>query len=195
MSEFGYKINNYEAGSIYGVMLGMRDKYDYTEAMLTNSLFTDFLLENGMSVKKDTTRDVICLDFNYGTRGPEEELKHLLKRAKEARLQYKIAKSFKSEDASKKLNTRKKIASLYLDVKNNPDKYKKVSKDEIRNIFYNEGVPITYHSKKGDETIIYRMLYRTPGKAKAGKCMFIREKLYKKARNFLYMGIMLPLSR
>ena len=38
MSEFGYKINNYEAGSIYGVMMGMRDKYDYTEAMLTNSL-------------------------------------------------------------------------------------------------------------------------------------------------------------
>lgn len=191
MSEFGYKINNYEAGSIYGVMLGMRDKYDYTEAMLTNSLFTDFLLANGLSVKKDTTRDVICLDFNYGTRGAEEELKHLVKRAKEARLQYKIAKSFNSEDTSKKLNARKKIAELYLDVKNNPDKYKKVSKDEIRNIFYNEGVPITYHSKKGDETIVYRMLYRTPGKAKAGKCMFIREKLYKKARNFLYMGIKL----
>ena len=191
MSEFGYKIKNFEAGSIYGVMIGMRDNYDYTEAMLTNSLFTDFLLDNGLSVKKDCTRDVICLDFNYGTRGPEEEIKHLVKRAKEARLQYKIAKSFNSEDTTKKLNARKKIASLYLDVKNNPDKFKKVSKDEIRNYFYNNGVPITYHSRKGDETIIYRMLYRTPGKAKAGKCMFIKEKLYKKARNFLYMGIKL----
>ncbi len=191
MSEFGYKIKNFEAGSIYGVMIGMRDNYDYTEAMLTNSLFTDFLLENGLSVKKDCTRDVICLDFNYGTRGPEEEIKHLVKRAKEARLQYKIAKSFNSEEATKKLNARKKIASLYLDVKNNPDKFKKVSKDEIRNYFYNNGVPITYHTRKGDETIIYRMLYRTPGKAKAGKCMFIKEKLYKKARNFLYMGIKL----
>lgn len=191
MSEFGYKIKNFEAGSIYGVMIGMRDNYDYTEAMLTNSLFTDFLLENGLSVKNDCTRDVICLDFNYGTRGADDEIKHLVKRAKEARLQYKIAKSFNSEDAIKKFNARKKIASLYLDVKNNPDKFKKVSKDEIRTYFYNNGVPITYHTRKGDETIIYRMLYRTPGKAKAGKCMFIKEKLYKKARNFLYMGIKL----
>ena len=189
MSEFGYKIKNFEAGSIYGVMMGMRDKYDYTEAMLTNSLFTDFLIDNGLSVKNDSTRDVICLDFNYGTRGPEDELKHLKKRAIEARLNYKIAKSF--GDGTEKLNIRKKIASLYMEVKNNPDKYKKVSKDEIRTYFYNNGVPVTYHTRKGEETIIYRMLYRTPGKAKAGKCMFIREKLYKKARNFLYMGIKL----
>ena len=189
MSEFGYKIKNYEAGSIYGVMLGMREKYDFTEAMLTNSLFTDFLLENGLSVKNDTTRDVICLDFNYGTRGAEDEIKHLVKRAREARLQYKVAKSFGKGEAER--IKRKKISELYLEVKNNPDKYKKVSKDEIRTYFYNNGVPITYHTRKGDETIIYRMLYRTPGKAKAGKCMFIREKLYKKARNFLYMGIKL----
>lgn len=190
MSEFGYKIKNFEAGSVYGVMIGMRESYDYTEAMLTNSLFTDFLLDNGLSVKNDCTRDVICLDFNYGTRGAEEEIKHLTKRAKEARLQYKIAKSFNT-DVDKKRYTRKKIASLYMDVKNNPDKYKKVSKDDIRTYFYNNGVPITYHTRRGDETIIYRMLYRTPGKAKAGKCMFIRERLYKKARNFLYMGIKL----
>lgn len=189
MSEFGYKIKNFEAGSIYGVMLGMREQYDFTEAMLTNSLFTDFLLDNGLSVKNDTTRDVICLDFNYGTRGADDEIKHLVKRARDARLQYKIAKSFGKGEAER--NRRKKISKLYLEVKNNPEKYKKVSKDEIRNHFYNNGVPIVYHTRKGDETIVYRMLYRTPGKAKAGKCMFIREKLYKKARNFLYMGIKL----
>lgn len=189
MSEFGYKIKNFEAGSIYGVMLGMREQYDFTEAMLTNSLFTDFLLDNGLSVKNDATRDVICLDFNYGTRGADDEIKHLVKRARDARLQYKIAKSFGKGEAER--NRRKKISKLYLEVKNNPEKYKKVSKDEIRNHFYNNGVPIVYHTRKGDETIVYRMLYRTPGKAKAGKCMFIREKLYKKARNFLYMGIKL----
>lgn len=193
MSEFGYKIKNFEAGSIYGVMLGMRDRYDYTEAMLTNSLFTDFLLANGLQVKKDCTKDIICLDFNYGTRGPEDEIKHLVKRAKEARLSYRVAKSFgNKEEITKKIFTRKKIAELYMDVKNNPDKYQKVSKEEIRKEFYNNGVPITYKTKSGkEETIVYRMLYRTPGKAKAGKCMFIKEKLYKKARNFLYMGIKL----
>jgi len=36
------------------------------------------------------------------------------------------------------------------------------------------------------------MLYRTPGKAKKGSCMFINETLYDKAREFLYMGIKLP---
>ena len=36
------------------------------------------------------------------------------------------------------------------------------------------------------------MLWRTPGKAKKGSCMFIREELYEAAHNFLYMGITLP---
>ena len=36
------------------------------------------------------------------------------------------------------------------------------------------------------------MLYRTPGKAKKGTCMFICDRLYKKAKDFLYMGIKLP---
>ena len=36
------------------------------------------------------------------------------------------------------------------------------------------------------------MLYRTPGKAKKGSCMFINEKLYDLAKNFLHMGIQLP---
>ena len=36
------------------------------------------------------------------------------------------------------------------------------------------------------------MLYRTPGKAKKGSCMFINEELYDIARDFLYMGIKLP---
>lgn len=38
------------------------------------------------------------------------------------------------------------------------------------------------------------MLYRSTGKAKKGSCMFIRDRLYKKAINFLYMGIKLPKS-
>ena len=36
------------------------------------------------------------------------------------------------------------------------------------------------------------MLYRSTGKAKKGSCMFICDRLYKKARKFLYMGIRLP---
>ena len=36
------------------------------------------------------------------------------------------------------------------------------------------------------------MIYRSPGKAKKGTCMFIRDKLYNKAINYLRMGIKLP---
>lgn len=42
------KINNFEAGSVYAVMNGARDKYDTTPAALTDSLFTDFMLQNGL---------------------------------------------------------------------------------------------------------------------------------------------------
>ena len=36
------------------------------------------------------------------------------------------------------------------------------------------------------------MLYRSTGKAKDGSCMFISQRLYKKARDFIYMGLRIP---
>ncbi len=68
------------------------------------------------------------------------------------------------------------------------DKFDKRSREDLRTLFYEDGVDIHYE----DETIHYRMLYRTPGKAKQGSCMFIRDSLYRAARRFLYMGIKLP---
>lgn len=200
MSEFGYKITNYQAGSIYGYDLGMRDQYDSVDAMLTNSLFLDFLLENGLSVhKEESTRDVICLEFDYGTRTFEEELESIRKRAKNAQLDYKIAKSFGNKSEIKQQTKRREyISKLYYSATLNKDRFVKVSKEEIRNKFYKDGVNITYktYNKQGEviksETLHYRMLYRTPGKAKRGTCYFIIDRLYKKARNFLYMGIKLP---
>ena len=43
MSQYGLKILNYMAGSIWGVSQGTRYSYDTTPAMLTNSLFLDYL--------------------------------------------------------------------------------------------------------------------------------------------------------
>ena len=119
MSEYGYKIKNYEAGSIYGCDIGVRTDYDYTEAMLTNSLFLDFLKENGLSVYKDeSTRDVICLEFNYGTRSYEDEIKHLKERARNARTEFKIAKSYNNKDSiAEKKRKRDRLMSLYLEAK------------------------------------------------------------------------------
>lgn len=168
--------------------------------MFTNSLFSDYLKENGLKIwKEESTRDIICLEFNFGTRSYDQEITHLYKLAKNARLEFKLAKSHRNKnEIIKKKNKRKKIMNLIAFVEKNKDKYKKISKDEIRRKFYNEGVDVEYVFRKKDgtirktETIHYKMLYRSTGKAKKGSCMFIRDKLHKKAQDFLYMGIKLP---
>lgn len=71
-----------------------------------------------------------------------------------------------------------------------------ISTSELRKMYYENGCEITYHTydkKTGEvissKTIKYRMLYRTPGKAKEGSCVFINEKLLKIARKYLTMNL------
>ena len=170
MGCYGFKINNYEAGSVYEVDCGVRKKYDTKPAMLTNSLFLDFLKANGLTTKNDKyTRDVICLNFNYGSRTYEDELSRI--------------------DASIKLDPdNAHLKQLREECVANKDKYDYKSADDIRRMFYENG--ITIHYKSGD--VKYKYLYRTAGKAKVGSCMFIKQSLYKKAHDFLYMGLKLP---
>ena len=192
MSEYGIKIKNFEAGSLYGHNIGIRDILDSTDAMLTNSLFSDFLKENGLNIwKNESTRDVICIEFNYGTKTYEEEIKAYNNKIKEIKDDEDISLK-KKEDKIAKIEFLKQRAT------ENKDKFVKRTNQEIRKIFYTEGVSIDYPTYNRDgkiiktDTIHYRMLYRTPGKAKKGSCMFINESLYDKAREFLYMGIQLP---
>lgn len=168
--------------------------------MFSNSLFSDYILENGMKTWKDeSTRDIICLEFNYGTRSYEQEIDHLKSLAKKARIEYKVALSFRNQlEIERARNKRRKISELMKFTNENKDKYQKLSKHDIRRIYYNDGVDVEYVSRKRDgtirskETIHYKMLFRSTGKAKKGSCMFIRDKLHKKAHDFLYMGIKLP---
>lgn len=168
--------------------------------MFTNSLFFDYLKENGLKIwKEESTRDIVCLEFNFGSRSYDDEISHLNKIAKNARLEYKIAKSHGyTVQVKKKQNKRNKIAKLFQEAQKNQEKYIKHTKEEIRQIFYNDGINIEYISRKRNgeitkrETIHYKMLYRSTGKAKKGSCMFICDRLYKRAINFLYMGIKLP---
>lgn len=69
---------------------------------------------------------------------------------------------------------------------------------ELRDHFYKNGAKVTwktYDLKTGQEikdkekTIVYKMLMRSPGKAKEGACLFIREELHKKILNYLTMGL------
>lgn len=71
----------------------------------------------------------------------------------------------------------------------------KVSKHDLRKLYYNEGIIYTFEkkNKKGEivekKPIYYKMLMRSTGKAKSGECVFIRDSLHHKAINFLTMGL------
>ena len=74
---------------LYDVNLGIRDYFTYTDAMLNNSLFSFYLQKNGLNVyrgkkdiensKNESTRDIVCLDFDFGSRSYDEEFKRLSK--------------------------------------------------------------------------------------------------------------------
>lgn len=173
--------------------MGIRERLESTDAMLTNSLFLDFLLQNGLNVVKDEyTRDIICLEFGFGSPSYDAEMKKYKAKIKEL----DEDESLTDEQRSYKKNVYQKFIDR---ADRHKDEYSEISKQELREKFYVDGVSIPYrtyhketHEVLKEEIIHYKMLYRTPGKAKKGTCMFINEKLYDKAHNFLYMGIKLP---
>ena len=185
ISKYGIKIKNFQAGALYQCNLGVRENYDYTRAMFTNNLLLYYLMDNGLKVNNGWTRDIICIEFDYGSRSYEEEIKHLNKCIKTAESEHnvekaEILKSFKTQAEIKK------------------DLFNKKSADEIREIFYTKGVEIRHDIQRKNgkitkqEFVHYNMLYRSTGKAKDGSCMFICDRLYKKALDFIRMGIKLP---
>lgn len=182
-NKYGVRIKNFSAGQLYEYNLGARDYLPYTNAMLTNSLFLDFLLENGLKVSKNGfTRDVICLNFDMGAKSYEDTRGNIVNKIKETDDEEKI----------------KRLEFLLNKVDENRDKYVKKRKEDIRIEYYEHGIDIKYHTKdkagniKKTETIHYKMLYRSAGKAKQGSVMFICARLYKKAHDFIYMGLKMP---
>lgn len=168
--------------------------------MFTNSLFSDYLKENGLKVWKDeSTRDIICLEFNFGTRSYQKELDHIYKLAIKTRKEYRAAKIRNDKYLMDKFYAKgKKISDLLFKAYSNREKYIEYTTEKLRSHVYNNGITVEYISRdrngniKKKESITYRMLYRSTGKAKKGSCMFIADRLYKKAINFLQMGIKLP---
>ncbi len=191
LSKYGLKIKNFSCGVLYEYNLGVRKNLSYTNAMFTNNLLSYFLVEHGLKVSKDgRTRDIIGINFDLGAKSYTETLTKMQR-------SIEVCKSKIDNDESEK----ERLDNLYnlLEfVESCSDLYVKKSKEEIRKEFYNNGVSITYttHDKNGNikhqETIHYKMLYRSTGKAKLGSCMFISDRLYDIAHDFLYMGIKLP---
>lgn len=148
--------------------------------MFSNSLFYYFIRSHGLIDYKDkSTRDIICIDFSYGTRTYEDEVKHIEKSIK-----------YETNEAKKQIKL-----EVLESVKKNKYLYKQYSKDEIRLDFYVNGVPIKYSYKDKatgetvEETIRYRMIYRNASKAKVGQSIFINEKLYQLADDWITMGL------
>lgn len=181
--KYGVKIKNYGVGSIYEHECGVRKHYNSKNAMFSNSLFLYFLMDNGLKVVGNSTRDIIGINFDYGSKSYDES--------------YKIATKGINENLEdeEKLNYYKELLE---NIEKNKDKFDKKTANELRYKYYNEGVrleyPTYYKNKKLKkiEYVDYLMLYRSTGKAKDGSCIFINKKLYKKAIDFLYMGYKLP---
>ena len=189
MSQWGLRIVNIEAASIYEYMNGFRGRLDFTKAMLVNSLFLDYLLDNDLlNIQGDFTRSIICLQFGYGTKDYESSKQKLT----EALNRDGVADQSKIH-----------LQQLLDNLEKNKEKCVRISKEDLRIKYYTEGVTITYkqYAKDGHElvdrrnTIHYKMLYRTPGKAKKGTCMFIDERIYDQVHDFLYMGINPPMEK
>ena len=106
---------------LYDVNLGIRDYFTYTDAMLNNSLFSYFLMRNGMDIYKgESTRDVICLDFDFGSRSYDQEIKRL----------EKLLEECSDEDMAVR------IQAAIAKVHSHRDLYSPRSRDAIREFFY-----------------------------------------------------------
>lgn len=187
IGKYGLKIGSYEAAVLYENNIGVRKHVDKVDAMLTKSLFYDYLEKIGLESFNDKfTRDVIVVRFNFGSVSYEDQKKRLKKQKKEA-------ESIENED--EKAEKLAKLAEIEQFADENKDLYEKHSKQELRKILYNNGISVPYplkNKKNQFEYVHYKMAYRTAGKAKIGECCFICDRLWDKAINFLHMGIKLP---
>lgn len=188
--KYGIKIKNYEAGSLYQCNIGVRDRYDYTKAMFSNNLLMFHLLtpsegEEVLEVENGWTRDIVCIEFNYGSRSYEEELNHIEKMIENQEEKY-------TDENIAFFKRQKEQVEIKKDL------FDKKSADEIREIFYQSGIEIKHEvrDKKNkvvtEQVVHYNMLYRSTGKAKDGSCMFICDRLYDRALRFIRMGLELP---
>lgn len=125
--------------------IGQEVWLDIGLAVLSDSLFTQYMRKHGMTVygKRNTTKDFIVVKFEYGV--PEED----------------------------------------------------ISAKELRKEYYKNGITIQwpiYDKDTGQATypykpIKYKMLMRSPGKAKEGECIFVKDTLYDVAIKYLTMDL------
>lgn len=173
-----FKIRSVQANRVYQVNNGY--KYDknskkeiqekdiqdcrltWRNAVINDSIFSRYMLKHGVRVSKKESVDLISMKFEYSVPQYSEK-------------------------------------ELCCDENEKPDDVQNgVSTKNLRKDYYTNGVNITWHKydkttgmpiPEADENICYKMLMRSPGKAKKGECIFIKDKLLDTARNYLTMGL------
>lgn len=129
-----YLVNNYEADSNKENEI-KKPYLDLGEAVINDSLFTDYMKHHGVNVnKKGRSKDFIVMKFNYGVKDG-------------------------------------------------------LSASELREHYYKNGATVTWKYNNKEEVISYKMLMRSPGKAKQGDCIFIRKEFHKKALKYITMNL------
>lgn len=143
-------------------------KLNIREAVLNESLFTEYMRKHGMTVKKkknskcETTDDFILMKFDYNV--PAEENKDKDKvGASQLRYMYY---DYENSDSTDEDNINKKVEIHWP-------------------IYDKESGQVIYEKKP----IIYRRLMRSPGKAKEGDCIFVRKELYDIAIKYITMSL------
>ena len=183
MSKYGVKIKKFQAGRLYEYILGVRE-FSYNKAMMINSLFLYYLQDNGLKTSKDSsTRDIISISFNEGSKNYKNACR---------RVQKAIDKELElAQPDNNKINS---LNNILDNIELHKDNFDEKSFEDIRVDWYKNGLTIEYRTqRKNGEiqigSVHYNMLYRSAGAAKNGDCIFICDRLYKKAKNFLYMGL------
>lgn len=173
------RIKSIQASDIYYMENKLKPRQDVKLgiATISHSIFTEYMSHKGMKIKKDnigvdneslevteynSTDDLIMIKFDYGFSTKYKET----------------------------------LESKYPGNKDRINNYAPISKKKLREHFYENGFAFEIDKKKREadgekatKTIRYKMLCRTTGAAKKGKCLFIREQLYDKAIKFITMGL------
>ncbi|MBM7869243.1 hypothetical protein JOC70_000712 [Clostridium pascui] len=156
---------------------------------------------------KQTTDDVINVKFKQKVLDGESLIKKLYKKIKkidkkvirhkeELKLLTKDSKEYKKlqETIDK---THKYVKSLeeyikLIEKEITEDKWREIKNDELRKKFYTEGFAITEVDEETGEILKenkYVVYKRTSAKSRTGKCLFIKESLYKSMITWSRMGL------
>ena len=174
LKDTGVEIKGFQAAILYEVAHGVRKRSDdesgcsdVKSEYLMPCLLLDWMVDNGLKTVGGASRDIIRVEFDYGTK----DLHGISKPA----VRYFNNVVWDEEENCATSTT--------------PELFEKISRQTLREILYRDGIDIEWIGKRGSyQKIHYVRLYRSAGMAKKGSCLFIREELAQATLDFINCG-------